>query len=314
MYQQWTSVSDYQHFFGCGPPNGPHGPPNGPHGPYALPASPPPPHKVFGLPSEDRLHVTWALDLDGVVWLAGKAIPGAAGAVRQLREAGERVIFLTNNSGPRVAGHLARLAAAGIECAPDDIATSSQAAASLIPPGSEVVVIGDEGIYEALGQRGVEVVPARSGAAPAAVVVGRTVELDYDQLATASTAVREGARFIATNSDATFPTGEGLLPGAGALVAFIAAASGREPEVAGKPHEAMAELVRDRFGQVDVMVGDRADTDGLFAKRLGTRFGLVLSGVTRREDLPISPAPDITADDLAALVRAALVRGGGEGS
>lgn len=245
--------------------------------------------------------MTWALDLDGVVWLTGQALPGAADAVRELREAGQRVVFLTNNSGPLVASHLAKLGAAGIECAPGDIATSAQAAASLLPRGAEVAVVGDEGIYEALAQQGAEVVPARSG--PGAVVVGRTVELDYDQLAAASTAVRSGARFIATNADVTFPTSAGLVPGAGAIVAFIAAASGREAEVAGKPHEAMAELVRRRYGHIDVMVGDRPDTDGLFAKRLGARFALVLSGVTRPEDLPVEPEPDLLADDLAALVR-----------
>ncbi len=82
--------------------------------------------------------MTWALDLDGVVWLAGRALPGAAGAVDALRGAGERVVFLTNNSGPVVAGHVEALAKIGIECAPEDVATSAQAAASLLtgPAGS----------------------------------------------------------------------------------------------------------------------------------------------------------------------------------
>lgn len=245
--------------------------------------------------------MTWAVDLDGVVWLAGEALPGAAEAVEQLRRAGDRVVFLTNNSGPRLAGHLAKLAAVGIRCEAGDLVTSAEAAASLIPPGSRVAVVGDEGIYEALAERSVEVVAPHDS--PSAVVVGRTVELDYDELAAAAGAVRAGARFVATNTDATFPTGDGLLPGAGALVAFLATASGREPEVAGKPHEAMANLVRRRYGQVEVMAGDRPDTDGLFAKRLGARFGLVFSGVTRRGDLPVEPAPDLVADDLAGLVR-----------
>ncbi|MDA8300955.1 MAG: HAD-IIA family hydrolase [Actinomycetota bacterium] len=245
--------------------------------------------------------MTWAVDLDGVVWLAGEALPGAAEAVEQLRRAGDRVVFLTNNSGPRLAGHLAKLAAVGIRCEAGDLVTSAEAAASLISPGSRVAVVGDEGIYEALAERSVEVVAPHDS--PSAVVVGRTVELDYDELAAAAGAVRAGARFVATNTDATFPTGDGLLPGAGALVAFLATASGREPEVAGKPHEAMANLVRRRYGQVEVMAGDRPDTDGLFAKRLGARFGLVFSGVTRRDDLPVEPAPDLVADDLAGLVR-----------
>jgi 4-nitrophenyl phosphatase len=174
---------------------------------------------------------------------------------------------------------------------------------------SRVAVIGDEGIREALAARAIEEVDAADK--PEAVIVGRTLQLDYGALAAAATAVRGGTRFIATNADATFPTGRasGLLPGAGALGAFVATAAGRPAEVAGKPHEAMAALVGTRFGQLSVMVGDRPDTDGLFAKRVGARFGLVLSGVTQASDLPVDPTPDSVARDLAALVDDYLRRG-----
>jgi HAD superfamily hydrolase (TIGR01450 family) len=219
-----------------------------------------------------------------------------------LRHAGERVVFLTNNSGPLVAGHLGALAKIGIECAPEDLATSAQAAASLLTEHSRVAIIGDQGIREALAARGIEEVDAADK--PDAVVMGRTLQLDYWALAAAATAVREGARFIAANADATFPAGgpSGLLPGAGALVAFVATAAGRSAEVAGKPHGPMAALVKARFGQLSVMAGDSPRTDGLFAKQVGAQFGLVLSGVTRASDLPVDPAPDRTAPDLAALV------------
>ncbi len=125
-------------------------------------------------------------------------------------------MFLTNNSGPVVAGHLGALAKIGIDCAPEDLATSAQAAASLLTAHSRVAVIGDQGIREALAARELEEVDAADK--PDAVVVGRTLQLDYGALAAAATAVRGGARFIAANTDATFPTGDagGLLPGAGA--------------------------------------------------------------------------------------------------
>ena len=263
--------------------------------------------------------MTWALDLDGVVWLAGRAIPGAPEAVGVLRAAGQRVVFLTNNSGPVVAEHLKALSRLGIECPPADLTTSAQAAASLLTAGSRAAVVGAGGIREALAHRGVTLVAP--GQEPEAVVVGRTVQLDYWALAAAASAVRHGARFIATNTDPTFPTGgsggrrgpagagdggdggDGLVPGAGALVAFIATASGRRPDVAGKPEEPMAELVRSRYGHLDVVAGDRPDTDGRFAVRVGARFGLVLSGVTSSSDLPIKPAPDLVAADLLSLVR-----------
>jgi ribonucleotide monophosphatase NagD (HAD superfamily) len=118
----------------------------------------------------------------------------------------------------------------------------------------------------------------------------------------AARAIRAGARFIATNLDPTLPTANGLEPGAGALVAAIRVASGTEPEVAGKPFPPTAALVRARAADVEIMVGDRLDTDGLVARLLGVPFGLVLTGVTRREELPGDPPPDRVADDLASLV------------
>jgi HAD superfamily hydrolase (TIGR01450 family) len=244
--------------------------------------------------------VLWVFDLDGVVWLAGRAIPGSPEAVARLRGEGARVAVVTNNSTPTVAEYVERLGRAGVQVDPGELATSSQAAASLVEPGSRVAVVGGEGVREALGDRGAQLVGTHD--APDAVVVGRSLRLDFEELAAAARAIREGARFIATNTDATFPTPDGPEPGAGALVAYLQVGSGREPQVAGKPERPMAELVRSRFGDPDIVVGDRPETDGAFARRLSARFALVLTGVTRREDLPSDPAADLVADNLAAVV------------
>ena len=242
----------------------------------------------------------WVFDLDGVVWLAGQAIPGSPEAVDRLRSRGHRVAFVTNNSTPTVAEYVDRLAAAGIEVAPDELATSSQAAATLLEPGSRAAVVGGGGVREALTSRGIELVA--SGDHPDAVVVGRSLKLDFEELAHAATAIRKGARFVATNTDATFPTPDGPEPGAGALVAYLQVGSGCTADVAGKPERAMADMVRARYGQPDVVVGDRAETDGAFAVRVGAPFALVLTGVTTRADLPVKPAPQVVADDLAGAV------------
>jgi len=252
--------------------------------------------------------MAWVIDIDGVVWLAGMPIPGAAEAIASLRDAGRRILLLSNNSGPTVADYLQLLADAGVELSPDELVTSSQAAASMLDPGSTAAYVGGPGIAEALGERGVEVVAMTEG--PDAVVVGRDVELDHDLLAAAATAVRNGARFVATNLDPTYPTGGGLLPGAGAVVAFVATAAGRAPEVAGKPHPPVAELVRRRCGVPEVMIGDRADTDGEFARAVGAPFVLVLSGSTKAEDLPVRPEPVLAVADLAAAVAELLADAG----
>jgi 4-nitrophenyl phosphatase len=244
-------------------------------------------------------------DLDGVIWRGDAPIPGSADAVRELRAAGARVVFLTNNSSGRVGDYVAKLAAVGIETTADDVGTSAQAAAALLAhdlaPGARVLACAGDGVVEALHAVGFDVV--EHGPA-AAVVVGWHRTFDFERLRRASDAIRDGARFVATNNDPTYPSANGLLPGAGSLVAAVATASGRTPEVAGKPEPPTVALVRARFGDEGVMVGDRPSTDGALAQALGWPFALVLSGVagqTGEEEIP-DPRPAYVADDLAALV------------
>ncbi len=244
-------------------------------------------------------------DLDGVVWLAREAIPGSAEAIERLRASGRRVLFVTNNSVSVIAEQEEALAAIGIP-ARGDVVTSAQAAASLIGSGERVMVCGGPGVSEAVAERGAAVVaPTRGSTIPDAVIVGLTREIDYATLDAASAAVRAGARYIATNDDATFPTPDRLTPGAGAIVAAVSAASGRLPTIAGKPHAAMGDLVRMRCGpsfgpETALMVGDRWSTDGSFADVLGCPFALVRSGVTAI-GVEAGGVADIDEDDLAAV-------------
>lgn len=243
----------------------------------------------------------WAIDLDGVVWRGSETVPGAPEAIAALRDAGAPLAFVTNSAvrTPEQVG--AKLAGHGIPDAADLVITSAMAAAWLIEPGERVVMVGSDGLRGAIEDRGAEVVP--EGPADA-TIVGLTHSFNYDDMARAMTAIRGGSRFIATNDDSTFPDAERLLPGNGAIVAAVATAAGATPVVAGKPHETIAAMVRERLGPEGIMVGDRPETDGLFAKALGYRFGLVLTGVVGADDLPVEPTPDLIEPDIAALVAA----------
>jgi len=250
---------------------------------------------------------TWVVDLDGVIWLAEQPIPGSADAIARLRAAGYGVVFATNNAAPTLAELRQRLARAGIDAASGDLVTSAQAAASMLEPGSTAVVCGDAGVLEALAARGVSVVA--EGPADA-VVVGWTRHFDFDLLATAATAVRDGARFVGTNEDPTHPTPQRLLPGSGAILAAVATAAQATPEVAGKPHEPLVALLRSRVPDAVLVVGDRPSTDGALARQLGLPFALVRSGVTGDGREPMVVEPDEEADDLAALVTRHLAADG----
>ncbi|HEV8065363.1 MAG TPA: HAD-IIA family hydrolase [Acidimicrobiales bacterium] len=248
---------------------------------------------------------TWILDCDGVIWLADQAIPGSSEAVARLRHEGIRVVFLTNNSYPKVASHLEKLEKMGMPTEASDLISSPMAAAKMLERGENALVLGGPGVIEALDGEGVRTF--EPGAVPKgtkvdAVVVGFDLKFDFGRLAAATTALRSGARLIGTNDDATFPAPEGLWPGAGSFLAAVSTAGGAKPQIAGKPYAPVADLVRASIGTVERVVGDRPSTDGRFAAELGVAFGLVLSGVTPPDHGPIEPEPDAEADDLATLV------------
>ena len=246
-------------------------------------------------------------DLDGVIWRGEEPIPHAADGVAAIRDAGLTVGFLSNNSSMVLGDVVAKLERAGVPAAPEEVITSAVAAAALLEselePGAPVLVCAGPGVVQALTAVGLQ--PVRDPPADA-VVVGFHRDFDYDALERASRAVRQGARFVATNLDATYPTADGLIPGAGSIVAAVATASGRKPVVAGKPEAPIAKLVHQRLGASGVMVGDRPSTDGAMAHALGWPFALVLSGVTAAvappggEAIP-DPPPEYVAEDLGVL-------------
>jgi 4-nitrophenyl phosphatase len=259
------------------------------------------------LSSDDRPIVL--CDLDGVVWLSHQPIPGSVDAVARLRAAGFRVLFVTNNSGPLIASHESALHAIGIPAA-GDVLSAAMAAGTLVTPGDRVLVCGGPGVVEAVAAAGGDAMLANDAAHDDhdatfdVVVAGIHRWFDYEVMRRAASAIRQGARFIATNDDATYPTPAGLIPGGGAIVAAIAVAAGVAPTIAGKPHQPMAGLVRRVVGadraRGAVMVGDRGDTDGLFASLLGCRYAQVDSGVTPA-DVGVEPTPDLRAADLASV-------------
>ena len=245
---------------------------------------------------------TWALDLDGVLWTGSTAVPGSANAVNELVCAGHEIVFVTNNAADTIDAQEAKLGDFGVN-AKGRVINAAVAGAQLVEPGERVYVLGGPGIVEAVHSRGAVVLDRyEPGVRCDAVVVGLDRALTYERLTHAVLAINNGARFIATNTDSSFPHELGLLPGGGALVAAVQTATGVQPTIGGKPHRPMADLVRARFGEEGIMVGDRPETDGLFALALGYKFALVYSGVTSPADQPTDPAADLLANDLAELV------------
>lgn len=253
-------------------------------------------------------------DLDGVVWLMHQPIPGSVKAIAALRDRGHRVLFVTNNSSAVVAEQESKLASLGIP-ARGDVCTSAQAAGTLLRPGERVLVAGGPGVCEAVEAAGA-VVAARSDDGHRGgdavdhgietVIVGYHNTFDYWSMSRAATAVRNGARLIGTNDDATYPTPTGPIPGGGAILAAIATASGVQPLIAGKPHRPMGDYVRGVLQMNDLsavwMVGDRDSTDGAFARAINARYALVLSGVGSGV-APDQRPPDLVCDNLAAFAR-----------
>jgi glycerol-1-phosphatase len=245
------------------------------------------------------------LDLDGTVYRGGEPVPGAPEAVKAARENGTSVRFVTNNASRSPQDVADHLTAMGIPAKSIEVSTSAQAAGTVLkkrlPQGAEVLVVGTSAladIVEAAGLRPVrEYSPSVAG-----VVQGLSKDVGWRDLAEATLAIRNGALWVACNMDPTLPTERGDLPGNGALVAAVRAATGQEPMVAGKPaRPLMDEAINSAGAQRPLVVGDRLDTDIAGAVTAEVDALLVLTGVTKAAELLAAPAwlrPRYVAPDI----------------
>jgi HAD superfamily hydrolase (TIGR01450 family) len=245
------------------------------------------------LPDRVRLVI---FDLDGVVYRGSQPVRGAPELVDFLHRHAVAVRFATNNSMATRRAYVDRLAGIGIRAAVDEIVTSTSATIEHLrrhaPEVRTVLAVGADGMEAELREAGLEVTMAAAAVAREAggpleraydaLIVGLDPAVDYARLATAMAAVAGGARMVATNADARYPTLAGFLPGAGAIVAALATATGVTPEVIGKPSPAMFRAILEAAavpaGEA-VVVGDNPDADVAGAHRAGCAAILVLTGV-----------------------------------
>jgi glycerol 3-phosphatase-2 len=254
-------------------------------------------------------HDVLLADLDGTLYRGAEAVPGAVEAVRGAATRGVRTVYVTNNASRRpsdVATHLADL---GFPAVDADVVTSSQAAADMLaeqlPAGAAVLVVGTDALAAEITRVGLTV--TTQAAAAAAVVQGHSPDTGWRILAEATVALRAGAVWVACNLDSTLPTERGPLPGNGSMVAALRMASGREPQVAGKPAPALVDASIRRSGALrPLMIGDRLDTDIEGGRIAGMPTLLVLTGVSDAAELLAAPPPrrpDCVGADLGALTR-----------
>ena len=243
------------------------------------------------------------VDLDGVVYLGHEPLPDAVESLARLRERGAEIRFLTNDPTRTRADRRDLLNGMGVEAAEDEVVTASWATARyLVEEGVETVsVVGSAGLETELEGEGLHL----TDEGPDAVVVGSDDSVDYGDIERASLLVQDGARFVATNGDATYPRPEGKVPGTGAIVSAVARTVETPPLIVGKPGPTMFDIAResldaDPVGDV-LMLGDTPTSDVLGAHRAGHSAALVA------EEPPVYPAehdfrrPDVTVATLADL-------------
>jgi 4-nitrophenyl phosphatase len=245
------------------------------------------------------------IDMDGVLYRGSEAIPGTGEFIDFVRKQGIGFVLATNNATRTQQQFVDKLDGMGIKIRASEVLTSSLATAgylaNLVPRGTRVFVVGMDGLWAALEEAGFSLVEDNAEY----VVVGMDFTICYERLAQATLQIRAGASFIGTNPDLTFPSEQGIVPGAGSLLAFLEAATGVTPTVVGKPGTAMMEQALAQMQAQPAstaMVGDRLETDILAGQRAGMRTLLVLSGVTDRGILANSEIqPDLVFDDVSHL-------------
>jgi NagD protein len=253
----------------------------------------------------DREIRSWLMDMDGVLVHEEHAIPGADRFIAALRDRGRPFLVLTNNSIYTRRDLAARLRTSGLDVPEESIWTSALATARFLEaqrPGGSAFVIGEAGLTTALHEAGYTLTER----APDYVILGETRTYSFERITRAIRLIVAGARFIATNPDATGPTPEGPLPATGSVAALISRATGVDPYYVGKPNPLMMRSALNAIeahSETTARIGDRMDTDVVSGLEAGLEAILVLSGVATREEAERFPfRPSRIVDSVADLV------------
>jgi NagD protein len=229
----------------------------------------------------------WLTDMDGVLVHENAPLPGAADLIRQWTDRGTPFLVLTNNSIYTPRDLAARLRASGLKVPEESIWTSALATADFCAsqiPGGSAFVIGESGMTNALHEVGFIMTENN----PDYVVVGETRNYSFEAITKAIRLINDGARFIATNPDATGPSADGVLPATGAIAALITKATGKDPYVVGKPNPMMFRSAMNKIGahsENTAMIGDRMDTDIVAGIEAGLHTVLVLTGISDEAEI-----------------------------
>lgn len=251
------------------------------------------------------------LDMDGVLWRENTPIGHLPTIFARIRERGIKVIMATNNATKTIDEYLEKFAGFGVTLEPWQIVSSAYVTADVLakrfPSGGAVFLVGGNGIQRALAERGfTPITDPDDRTVPVAVVGGIDRKVTYEKLTRATLHIRAGVPFYGTNPDKTFPTPQGLVPGSGAILAAIEAATSIEPTIVGKPLPTMMYTALEKMGvspEEALVVGDRLETDIAAGQAAGCKTALVLSGVSNLEQAEgWRPSPDIIAENLTALI------------
>jgi len=249
------------------------------------------------------------LDMDGVLWRDEEPIGNLRKLFSDIQQAGIKITLATNNASRSSFQHLDKLRSFGVEgLEPWQVVSSSDAVAAYLrkkyPQGGGIYVVGEPPLVKVIEDAGYFFDELK----PVAVVAGIDRTVNYSKLNIAGRLIRNGADFVGTNPDKTYPTPEGLAPGAGTILAALEAVSGVKPWIVGKPSPAMYQIALERLGMEPnavLVVGDRIETDIVGGQALGCKTALVLSGVTTLSQAKTwLPQPDFIMTDLTALFEA----------
>lgn len=250
------------------------------------------------------------IDMDGVVWKADAPIGDLPATFQRIRERGLKFVFATNNGTKSPEEYQEKLRSLGVEIDASQVVTSSLGIAFMLakkyPKGTKIFMIGENGIRLALKEKGFEILPVERATEAQVFVMGIDRGINFQKVVEATLLVRKGIPFYTTNTDKTFPTPRGEIPGSGAWLSIVTTATGIEPIVAGKPFPYLMELSLERLGttkEETLVVGDRLETDIAAGQGVGCPTALVLSGVSTKEEAERwNPRIDIIADDLTSLI------------